>query len=249
MKLEKLLEIREIARNWGLKNYPNTFHVSNNLCWYRYQKAIEYLSRTLPRNAKVLDVGCGWGHTTAGLANMRPDLTIIGLEIEKVQLWKIFGDYGYDFIFVVGNALVIPFKQNSFDAVISFGVMEHLRGEDKKFLAECHRVLKKGGSNILFNLPNKYGLNEFFARRLGASGHDRKYTRQQIVKLFINNGFKNLYINRHYVIPSLVEMVTKNILIALLFNRYYLIIDRLDRYLSKTPLGFISGEFTIMCKK
>ena len=45
---------------------------------------------------------------------------------------------------VVGDALNLPFREASFDAVISEAVVEHVR-DPFRYVAEIHRVLKEGG--------------------------------------------------------------------------------------------------------
>ncbi|MEI6900342.1 MAG: class I SAM-dependent methyltransferase, partial [Bacteroidota bacterium] len=47
----------------------------------------------------------------------------------------------------------MPFDDNSFDAVISFQVIEHIV-EDRNYLSEIHRVLKTGGT-LIITTPNR----------------------------------------------------------------------------------------------
>ena len=47
----------------------------------------------------------------------------------------------------------LPFKDESFDCVVSFQVIEHIK-RDEAFVAEVHRVLRKGGLFIV-STPNR----------------------------------------------------------------------------------------------
>ena len=47
----------------------------------------------------------------------------------------------------------LPFADESFDCVVSFQVIEHIK-QDKKFVAEIYRVLRKGGKFIV-STPNR----------------------------------------------------------------------------------------------
>lgn len=62
--------------------------------------------------------------------------------------------------FVLGDALKLPFKKNSFDFIFSFAVMHHIPSEELrlKFLSEINRVLKDKTSAVIvnWNLLNKW---------------------------------------------------------------------------------------------
>lgn len=89
---------------------------------------------------RTLDVGCGNG---AGiLAKVKNS---IGLDISEVAAKKLQDD-GYRII--VGDASYLPFKQESFETVISLGSLEHFLNPDTA-IKEMHRVLIKGKQLIL----------------------------------------------------------------------------------------------------
>jgi tocopherol O-methyltransferase len=97
----------------------------------------------------ILDVGCGIGGSSLYLAEkFKAKATGITLSpvqanraIERAQSAKLNAH------FQVANALDMPFADNSFDLVWSLESGEHM--PDKvKFLQECHRVLKPGGTFI-----------------------------------------------------------------------------------------------------
>lgn len=223
---------------------PHAYNVRSNLNWERYEKQIKLLAEILPKGQRVLDLGCGWGQTTAMLAVLRPDLRILGIDLGgNTPTWRELEKYGCKFR--VGDALNLEIEDLEFDSVVSFGLMEHVDG--KKFLKEVYRVLKPEGYNILFNLPNRYSLSELFAGGLRKWHHEVRYTTQEVDYLFVTAGFKILKIEREHVIPAQVDRISSDI--GDFFNRHYLMIGKLDTFLNTTPLNFLSQAFIVVSKK
>lgn len=76
--------------------------------------------------------------------------------------------------FVQATVPPLPFADESFDYVVSFQVIEHIK-RDKEFVREVHRVLKKGGKFIVStpNRPmsltrNPWHVREYTADEFGA---------------------------------------------------------------------------------
>ena len=77
--------------------------------------------------------------------------------------------------FQEGNALRLPFENESFDAVTSNYVYHNIAGKDKKkLLLETLRVLKKGGTFAIHDLmsPARYGDMDAFVRKLKEQGYE-----------------------------------------------------------------------------
>lgn len=115
---------------------------------YRSRQVIdEFFLRLLPDGAKVLDVGSGGGLFTNYMADRRPDVTIIGIDLADAQLRraaKRMKAYGDRVSFRRGDATAIDFADDTFDGVISYGSVKHWTSQEKG-MAECVRVLKPGG--------------------------------------------------------------------------------------------------------
>ncbi|HEV8581915.1 MAG TPA: glycosyltransferase [Thermoanaerobaculia bacterium] len=100
----------------------------------------------------VLDLGCGVGYGSRQLA--RAARRVVGLDgsppaigFARVEFTAPNLDY------LVGDARVLPFPAASFDWVVCFELIEHLR-ESEAVLAEIARVLSADG-RLLLSTPNR----------------------------------------------------------------------------------------------
>ena len=113
--------------------------VYDNWVFPKYKvTVVKELARLIPRNGRVLDVGCNDGYLAMLLMQTRPDLKIEGVDIQNHKK-SLIPRKIYD-----GKNL--PYKDNSFDTVMAIDVLHHIPGEIKSLLAEMKRVSK---SNML----------------------------------------------------------------------------------------------------
>ncbi|MTD40241.1 methyltransferase domain-containing protein [Erwinia sp. CPCC 100877] len=102
------------------------------------------------KEAKVLEVACNMGTTLIEIAKKYP-CSLIGVDIDKEALAKaqtaIEKEQLQERVVVQpGNALKLPFEDNTFDIVINEAMLTMLDDDAKaKALAEYYRVLKPGG--------------------------------------------------------------------------------------------------------
>ncbi len=89
--------------------------------------------------ARVLDAGCGSSLIVQSLNN------VIGMDYDYAKLRFL---RRYEFPLVNGSAFALPFKDESFDCVISSQVIEHIPFNESIFSEMC-RVLRTGGRLIL----------------------------------------------------------------------------------------------------
>lgn len=125
-------------------------------------KFLKSLNLEIDRDSMVLDAGSGTGIVTMALhdAGFRPkktvafDLSRNSLELALGQARKEKSVDSKNIAAVQGNILTLPFADESFDLVLSCGVLEYVPLDDG--LRESARVLKKGGKLVL--LPVKPSL-------------------------------------------------------------------------------------------
>lgn len=102
--------------------------------------------------ASILDVGCGIGGSTLYLAE-KFNATATGITLSPVQATRAkerseSANLSQRTNFLVADALNMPFADESYDLVWSLESGEHMPNK-QKFLQECHRVLKPGGTIIM----------------------------------------------------------------------------------------------------
>jgi ubiquinone/menaquinone biosynthesis C-methylase UbiE len=97
---------------------------------------------------RLLDVGCGPGSITLGLAETVEPGAVVGLDFQELQIRQaqsLADAHGITNLhFQVGDAYQLPFPDGSFDAVFAHAVLWHLR-EPVKALTEMRRVLRPDG--------------------------------------------------------------------------------------------------------
>lgn len=147
-----------------------------------------------------LDVGCGSGALTIACAKKNPGAIMVGCDI-----WS--GPYKSEFSkklcqdnaraegvanvsFESGNAVKLPFEDESFDAVTSNYVYHNIVGKNKqKLLLETFRVLKKGGVFVIHDLMSKsrYGDMNKFMEKLKKDGYEDVKLIDTTKGLFMNH--------------------------------------------------------------
>ncbi len=140
---------------------------------------------TIPDGGTGLDVGCGSGALTIAAAKRNPKATMVGCDIWSGAYKAVFtkkrcednakAEGVSNVRFEEGNAIHLPFEDESFDAVTSNYVYHNISGYDKqKLLLETLRVLKKGGTFAIHDLmsPARYGDMDAFVKKLKAEGYE-----------------------------------------------------------------------------
>lgn len=109
----------------------------------RWQKVAEEINNfyNLPKNAKILDIGCGKGYLLYDFLKVLPNAEIYGLDISKYALENSKSEIKDALI--QGNATSLPFDDNFFDLVISINTLHCLEAPDLfRALKEMERVGK-----------------------------------------------------------------------------------------------------------
>jgi ubiquinone/menaquinone biosynthesis C-methylase UbiE len=102
---------------------------------------------SLPKHATILDIGCGLGDTTLMLNERFPNSTITGLDGDDHLIDAAIKENKSihpNFNFICGDALHLPFEDNSFDFVFSRYCLHHVQDIAGAF-NEIKRVCKRDG--------------------------------------------------------------------------------------------------------
>ncbi len=123
--------------------------------YYRSAKVIAFLERAgVTVRGRVLDAGCGGGGMPLSLAEEAS--RVVGIDPAErfqdagVRLGRERGSRNLHFALADGMAL--PFRNGSFDLVLSHAVIEHV-ADAPLYLRECARVLTPDGHVYLSTAP------------------------------------------------------------------------------------------------
>lgn len=169
----------------------------------QYRRLYALVDRYLVPDSKVLDWGCGNGHVSYGL--WRRGLKVSGFSFEDFGLRRHL-DTTYEMrTGTEEDPSGLPFDDQSFDGVMSVGVLEHVRetgGNELASLREIARVLRPGGTFICFHFPNQFSLIEALSRQMPSShSHQFRYTKADIQNLCSGAGLELLELRRYGALP------------------------------------------------
>jgi SAM-dependent methyltransferase len=158
----------------------------------QYQTLARRLAERNP--GRTLDWGCGYGQVTALLRAEGVDATAFDyraeLDTPAIEPLERFPSIDAH---LSPDPVALPFEDDSFDTVLSCGVLEHVEDPDGS-LEEIGRVLRPFGTFFITNLPNRWSYTEKIARLLGRYYHgqlpnDRVYTKRTVRELLDRHGF------------------------------------------------------------
>jgi SAM-dependent methyltransferase/uncharacterized protein YbaR (Trm112 family) len=116
--------------------------------------------RLPPGNGRLLlEVGCNWGRwcIAAARAGFRP----IGIDpsLKAIRAAnRVARQLGIKAEYAVADGRYLPFRENTFDQIFSYSVLQHISRENvATSLAEMRRVLTVDGG-VLVQMPNMFGL-------------------------------------------------------------------------------------------
>lgn len=217
-----------------------------------YRRVFEKTLANLPHESTVLDWGSGDGRFTYFLLKSGMKVTAYSIEDNLKIAPTLRTQWPTKFNYCLHtDPCVLPFAPETFDAVFSIGVLEHVRdtgGNELASLRELKRVLKPKGKLFCFHLPRKYSWIEFLVTtlKLPQYRHNYLYTKRDVIHLLNESGFRLLEIGRYSAAPrttlSRLPAAVKN---SNLFCSAYNVFDTI---LSAT-LPFLTQNIYFMASK
>ncbi len=184
------------------KSHIRYFHSLNLAKSIRYSGLLKIKNK----KTKVLDIGCGTGELTLEVKRFLPKSFITACDIDSISLNKFKPNaqkHGVTLRQVDAQAL--PFLNNSFDFIVMFDVLEHVKDPDK-VIYEIRRVLVSRGIFHLVvpcegDLMTIDGwLKMIFKLNLKKKpiGHIQQFTKSDIIKILTKNDFTVLRVTHSY---------------------------------------------------
>lgn len=177
---------------------------------YDHEKGRQYyghISRQvmggLTQGGLLLDIGCGTGlfiERYLGSGN-----EAVGIDISRGMIARARTRCP-ESEFLVGTAELLPFRTNTFDAVVSLLAFSYLQ-HPEAVIKDVYRILRPGGKfalctlgkNVLTSVvPALYWLGEKMElRKIGVGDFDeRYYTEEEMHRLLSSAGFTDLSVKR-----------------------------------------------------
>lgn len=117
------------------------------------KKIVSFISifRKDYQSLRCLDIGCSSGFITSALQPYFYQM--VGLDYDPSGLLAVPKQNKEHTLFIRGDALTLPFSDDSFDAIICTQVYEHVP-DDQVLFSELSRIIRSNGI-IFFSGPNK----------------------------------------------------------------------------------------------
>jgi SAM-dependent methyltransferase len=161
----------------------------------------------------MLDWSCGKGYVSYLLKNKNVNVSNCDVSISmafatnspiiflaNINVIELKHDY------------ILPFDNSSFDAVLSFGVLEHMPNELESLL-EIQRILKPNSLFFCFYLPYKLSYTQNIQHLRGQWYHKKLYWKNDIKKLLERSNMK-LWAMWHRAIMPKISFISPSCRIA-----------------------------------
>ncbi len=265
MRLPK--ELRNVHSRVKEHFYPELYS-------YRMQYYKDLILSGL-KGRKILEIGCGSGWLTRNMVKKGYDVHVIDVSRKSIKEVLFSSKIArFNFNFVQGNALKLPFKDNLFDSVLMVGVLEHI-ADYMKSLKEINRVLKKEG-RFICGVPNIYTYGIFYDKIISplfdktSLGYDvqlskymkplglsrpHEHTDDHIVRFSIRK-FKRSLLNSKFKLKDISNIEFISSFVSTFFcgllkvkRKRLMPFEKLDIFLAKHfPLSFGCGWISV-CEK
>lgn len=161
-------------------------------------RSVELLGSWFPSASRVLDIGCGTGMLLRELAERRPDATMLtGIDAAGNMVARAQSRghaVGRRLSYCQAVVEQLPFADGAFDLVISTTSFDHWADQESG-LAECRRVLTRGGHLVLTDI-----FSPWLLPALSGAGRGRARTPLRATRLLAEAGFRSITWHRHYAV-------------------------------------------------
>jgi len=164
MRHQKLVNshFTEVASYWA-EVYQRGDDVDAVIFQERLSVVLELVERIgLPRHARLLEIGCGAGYTTAALARLGyvvDAIDAVDAMVEATRSLAAKVGLATRVTSTRGDVHALPFPDATFGLVVAIGVLPWLPSMEKPVEEIC-RVLRPGGCSIV-SVDNRWGLRQF----------------------------------------------------------------------------------------
>lgn len=123
---------------------------------------IETIINASPPKGKFLEIGCGTGRISIGIAKYTENIKLVGVDLSDSMLVVAKDNASKERVnhrvqFKHADAKNLPFEESTFDAVFCHNMLHHIP-DPMPVLKEMVRVMKADGAFLLRDLVRKSGM-------------------------------------------------------------------------------------------
>jgi SAM-dependent methyltransferase len=245
VELRALMDIALAAKAAGATDMDHMDGAAAAFNYVRIADLVLSCWRSGRTEAPILDWGCGYGQVSWLLRGRR--LPVVSFDVEKRatrELLPLLRSVQVDY---VEDPVRLPYRSESFSAVLSVGVLEHV-ADLHASLREVHRVLLPSGRFFIFMLPNRFSWSEWISDRRHISVHPNKYTFRQTIDILKSHGFLVERKWRRNFLPRNLTGLSQRI--KRIYGQCYRQIEWVDRVLANCPpTALFSGVLEMIARK
>jgi len=246
----------EIEKDLANINYIFPLDTRSKLYADGVYRDLKVLKKYLP-SGKILDFGCGIG-------NLSVIFSSIGFEVQGVEIdakvpsihwftemewykkkqvnekiWRVF-EKKYNLSLKIYDGYTLPFKDDSFDAVIAYAVMEHIADNLLSVaLNEIYRVTKPNGIFFIFRTPRKRAYTEKISR-----SHNKLIDEKELIMQLNKHDFELVIKKRTDFFPAFLPGKFQKIL-----NFLSPLLFFIQNILDTMPTNIISHNLSLVLRK
>ncbi len=198
-----------------------------------YRRSARIISRysQLNEKYKVLDWGSGEGFLAKELlAAGATQISLLDIDMPNVAMMPELKALPFQ---KIDHPYRLPFDDNSFDIVVSQGVLEHVPLVDRS-LDEVYRILKPGGYFFVFAFPQRTSYISFLSGLWSRDPHPRKYSMKELVTRLHDHGLLVKSTWRYHMLPKKLSLLPG--LLKRLYGMLSPLVFGMDAALSATPI-------------
>jgi ubiquinone/menaquinone biosynthesis C-methylase UbiE len=239
-------------RTYWRQLWASTEEADSQDIWYAIDEIkFGYLRRFLPSGGRSLEVGCGSARLSRFLAALGFNAVALDCEAAAVRLaGRRFQAGGMVGDLLLGDAFALPFADESFDVVLSTGLLEHFP-DPSPIVGEMTRVLRRGGVFYSDIVPKKFSLLRAFDRLSSScSGPwERPFSKKEIEALLSNAGLRRPTVFAAGILLPPLPVVRRWRFLARLQEKGSLLFYKIARRLDGTRVAEMLGVYYFTCAK
>jgi SAM-dependent methyltransferase len=207
---------KQFKSSFPINGHDIYYTIEDNSFWFKHRTRCihEIITKYIPENSEIIDIGGGNGYTTRYLQDKGYNSILLEPSVNGCKNAELRGVKNI----IMGTINNEDYLDNSIENVCMLDVLEYIKN-DTEFLKILYSKLKKSG-NFIVALP---AFKILWSTEDENIGNLRRYEMNTILKLLKDAGFTikyNNYLFSFLFIPILILRSLKDRLLKPVFNDY-----------------------------